>query len=79
MTKLVDIEKHVYMAVAPDPDMLIRSSGESRLSNFLLWLTSNCQLYSPAALWPEMGLSQLVWAILKFQQSHYYLEKKKQL
>ncbi|KAK8367805.1 hypothetical protein V6Z11_A02G206300 [Gossypium hirsutum] len=75
--KLVDIEKHMYMAVAPDPDMLIRSSGESRLSNFLLWQTCNCQLYSPAALWPEIGLSQLVWAILKFQQSHSYLEKKK--
>ncbi|KAL2327256.1 hypothetical protein Fmac_020683 [Flemingia macrophylla] len=37
--KLVDIEKHMYMAVAPDPDILIRTSGEARLSNFLLWQT----------------------------------------
>ncbi|KAL6222181.1 hypothetical protein ACLB2K_005573 [Fragaria x ananassa] len=75
--KLVDIEKHMYMAVAPDPDIMIRSSGETRLSNFLLWQTSNCPLYSPAALWPELGLWQLVWAVLNFQRDHYYMEKKK--
>ncbi|KAI4346949.1 hypothetical protein L6164_007811 [Bauhinia variegata] len=57
--KLVDIEKHMYMAVAPDPDILIRSSGETRLSNFLLWQTSACPLYSPTALWPEIGLWHL--------------------
>ncbi|EXC35248.1 Dehydrodolichyl diphosphate synthase 6 [Morus notabilis] len=34
--KLVDVEKHMYMGVAPDPDILVRSSGETRLSNFLL-------------------------------------------
>ncbi|KAK6288300.1 hypothetical protein POUND7_014479 [Theobroma cacao] len=75
--KLVDVEKHMYMAVAPDPDILIRSSGETRLSNFLLWQTSHCPLYSPAVLWPEIGLWQLVWAILSFQRTHSYLEKKK--
>ncbi|XP_022739354.1 rubber cis-polyprenyltransferase HRT2-like isoform X2 [Durio zibethinus] len=77
--KLVDVEKHMYMAVAPDPDILIRSSGETRLSNFLLWQTSYCPLYYPAALWPEIGLWQLTWAILNFQRTHSYLEKKKQL
>ncbi|PRQ47222.1 putative rubber cis-polyprenylcistransferase [Rosa chinensis] len=75
--KLVDVEKHMYMAVAPDPDILIRTSGETRLSNFLLWQSSNCPLYSPAALWPDLGLWQLVWAVLNFQRNHYYLEKKK--
>ncbi|KAK6237230.1 hypothetical protein QUC31_002699 [Theobroma cacao] len=75
--KLVDVEKNMYMAVAPDPDILIRSSGETRLSNFLLWQTSHCPLYSPAVLWPEIGLWQLVWAILNFQRTHSYLEKKK--
>ncbi|KAL5745117.1 hypothetical protein ACOSP7_026263 [Xanthoceras sorbifolium] len=74
---LVDIRKHMYMAVAPDPDVLIRSSGETRLSNFLLWQTNNCLLYSPAALWPEIGLWHLVWAVLNFQRNHSYLEKKK--
>ncbi|XP_062102757.1 dehydrodolichyl diphosphate synthase 6-like [Humulus lupulus] len=75
--KLVDIEKHMYMAVAPDPDIVIRSSGETRLSNFLLWQTANCPLYSPSALWPELGLWHLVWAVLNFQRSFQYLEKNK--
>lgn len=75
--KLTDVEKHMYMAVAPDPDILIRTSGEARLSNFLLWQTSTCPLYSPPALWPEIGLRHLVFAVLHFQRHHFYLEKKK--
>ncbi|CAK7355550.1 unnamed protein product [Dovyalis caffra] len=75
--KVVDIERHMYMSVAPDPDVVIRSSGETRLSNFLLWQTSNCLLYSPNALWPDMRLWHLVWAVLDFQRSHSYFEKKK--
>ncbi|XP_027347288.1 dehydrodolichyl diphosphate synthase 6-like [Abrus precatorius] len=75
--KVVDIEKHMYMAVAPDPDILIRTSGEARLSNFLLWQTSTCPLYAPTALWPEIGLRHLVWAVLNFQRHHFYLEKKR--
>ncbi|XP_058767483.1 dehydrodolichyl diphosphate synthase CPT3-like [Vicia villosa] len=75
--KLVDIEKHMYMSVAPDPDILIRTSGEARLSNFLLWQTSACPLYAPKVLWPEIGLRHLVWAVLNFQRHHFYLEKKK--
>ncbi|XP_010467536.1 PREDICTED: dehydrodolichyl diphosphate synthase 6-like [Camelina sativa] len=75
--QLVDIEENMQMSVAPNPDILIRSSGETRLSNFLLWQTGNSQLCSPAALWPEIGLRHLVWAILNFQRSHSYLEKRK--
>ncbi|KAB1202059.1 Dehydrodolichyl diphosphate synthase 7 [Morella rubra] len=75
--KLLDVEKHMYMSVAPEPDILIRTSGENRLSNFLLWQTTNCPLYSPSALWPELGLWHLVWAVLNYQRSHYYFEKKK--
>ncbi|KAM7261152.1 hypothetical protein ACFE04_026627 [Oxalis oulophora] len=77
--KLVDIEKHMYMAVAPEPDVLVRTSGESRLSNFLLWQSSSCLLYAPNALWPEIGLGHLIWAILNFQRKHSYLEKKKKM
>ncbi|KAG2323316.1 hypothetical protein Bca4012_058805 [Brassica carinata] len=78
--QLVDVEENMQMSVAPEPDILIRSSGETRLSNFLLWQTGNSQLFSPDALWPEIGLRHLVWAILNFQRSHSYLEKmKKQL
>ncbi|XP_010514797.1 PREDICTED: dehydrodolichyl diphosphate synthase 6-like [Camelina sativa] len=75
--QLVDIEENMQMSVAPNPDILIRSSGETRLSNFLLWQTGNSQLCFPAALWPEIGLRHLVWAILNFQRSHSYLEKRK--
>lgn len=77
IVNLVDIEKHMYMAVVPDPDILIRSSGATRLSNFLLWQTAHCPLYSPTALWPELGLRHLVWAVLIYQRSHKYLEKKR--
>ncbi|KAL1207196.1 Dehydrodolichyl diphosphate synthase 6 [Cardamine amara subsp. amara] len=75
--QLVEIEENMQMSVAPDPDILIRSSGETRLSNFLLWQTGNSQLCSPAALWPEIGLRHLVWAILNFQRNYSYLEKRK--
>lgn len=74
--KVVDIEKHMNMSVAPDPDLLIRTSGETRLSNFLLWQTSNCLLYSPYALWPEIGLRHLAWGVINYQRNHAYLVKK---
>lgn len=75
--KLSDIEKHMYMAVAPDVDVLVRTSGEYRLSNFLLWQTWNGLLYSTKALWPEMGLTHLVWTILNFQITHGFFDKRK--
>ncbi|KAL8549942.1 hypothetical protein ACS0TY_008684 [Phlomoides rotata] len=75
--KLADIEKHMYMGIAPDPDILVRTSGESRLSNFLLWQTSSSLLYNPRALWPEIGLRHLVWAVLNFQRIHPYVEKRR--
>ncbi|GLT42341.1 hypothetical protein SLA2020_163440 [Shorea laevis] len=77
LVKLVDIEKHMYMAVAPDPDIIIRTSGEARLSNFLLWQSAYCYLYSPSVLWPEIGFRHFLWAILNFQQNHFYLDKKR--
>ncbi|KAM7256758.1 hypothetical protein ACFE04_012499 [Oxalis oulophora] len=75
--KLVDIEKHMYMSIAPEPDVLIRTSGETRLSNFLLWQTSSTLLYSPNALWPDIGLRHLVSAVLNFQWNYSHFEKKK--
>ncbi|KAM5576469.1 dehydrodolichyl diphosphate synthase CPT3-like [Rosa sericea] len=77
IVKLTDIERHMYMAVAPDPDILIRTSGETRLSNFLLWQSAYCCLYSPSVLWPEIGFRHFVWAILNFQCNRLYLERKK--
>ncbi|KAL0327251.1 UNVERIFIED_CONTAM: Dehydrodolichyl diphosphate synthase 6 [Sesamum angustifolium] len=73
----VDVEKHMYMAVAPDPDIIIRTSGETRLSNFLLWQSSSSLLYSPRVLWPDIGFWHLVRAVLDFQRNFAYLEKKR--
>nr|GMC72119.1 dehydrodolichyl diphosphate synthase 6-like [Ipomoea batatas] len=71
-----DIDRHMYMAVVPNPDIIIRTSGETRLSNFLLWQSAKCLLYSPTALWPEIGFRHLVWAILDFQRNYSYLKGK---
>lgn len=76
LIKLIDIEKHMYMAVAPEPDIIIRTSGEIHLSNFLLWQSAVCYLYSPSVLWPEVGFHHFLWAILNFQRNHSYLYKK---
>ncbi|KAL1370640.1 hypothetical protein HN51_000876 [Arachis hypogaea] len=78
LIELVDVERNMYMAVAPDPDILIRTSGEARLSNFLLWQAGTCPLYAPSSLWPEIGLRHLVLAVLNFQKYHHYLENKKE-
>ncbi|KAK6937794.1 Decaprenyl diphosphate synthase-like [Dillenia turbinata] len=72
---LVDLEKHMYMSVAPDPHIIIHTSGETRLSNFLLWQSSHMQLYSPSELWPEIGFWHLVWSVLNFQQNYFYLNR----
>ncbi|KNA11043.1 hypothetical protein SOVF_138730 [Spinacia oleracea] len=74
---VMDVEKHMYMRVAPNPDIVVRTSGENRLSNFLLWQSANSILYNPAALWPEIGLRHLVWAVLNFQRNQACLETKK--
>ncbi|KAE8721007.1 Dehydrodolichyl diphosphate synthase 6 [Hibiscus syriacus] len=74
---LVDIEKHMYMAVTPDPDILIRTAHEHRLSNFLQWQTSYCQLASLPVDFPELNSWQLTWVILNFQRSYKYLARKK--
>ncbi|XP_051145482.1 dehydrodolichyl diphosphate synthase CPT3-like [Andrographis paniculata] len=71
-----DVEKHMYMAIAPDPDIIIRTSGETRLSNFLLWQSTRSLLYSPGVLWPGIGFWHLVQAILLYQRNSAYFEKK---
>ena len=67
----------MYMDVAPDPDIMIQTSGEHCLSHFQLWQTTYCLLYSPPVLWPEIGLRYLVRAVLDFQRHCSYLENKK--
>lgn len=58
---------YLYTAELPDPDLLIRTSGEMRLSNFLLWQTSYTELYVTDVLWPDFGESDFYEAILEYQ------------
>jgi len=59
--------EHLYTAGIPDPDLLIRTSGESRLSNFLLWQISYTEIYVTRTLWPDFRKSDLLKAIADFQ------------
>lgn len=58
----------LYTADIPDPDLLIRTSGEQRISNFLLWQTSYTELYIIDTLWPDFDRKELYEAILDYQQ-----------
>lgn len=75
----VDLERHMYFAGYPDPDVLIRTSGEMRLSNFLLWQSTFSLLYNHKVLWPDISLWHLVRAILQYQRVQPFLEKKKRM
>lgn len=58
----------LYTSNLPDPDLLIRTSGELRISNFLLWQTSYTELYVIDTLWPDFGREELFKAIADFQR-----------
>ncbi len=62
------IRTRLYTAGCPDPDLLIRTSGEQRLSNFLLWQVAYAELYISNALWPDFDRGALFEAILDFQR-----------
>jgi undecaprenyl diphosphate synthase len=59
---------YLYTAGLPDPDLLIRTGGELRLSNFLLWQTSYAELYFTEVLWPDFRGNDLLRSILDYQQ-----------
>jgi undecaprenyl diphosphate synthase len=61
------LEQHLYTAGLPDPDLLIRTGGETRLSNFLLWQASYAELYFTEILWPDFRKKDLLAAIEDFQ------------
>lgn len=58
----------LYTSNIPDPDLLIRTSGEMRISNFLLWQTSYTELHVIDTLWPDFGRRELYEAIADFQK-----------
>jgi len=61
------IAKHLYTNGQPDPELLIRTGGRSRLSNFLLWQTAYSELYFSKKLWPDFSEEDLKKAILWYQ------------
>lgn len=61
------IEKHLYTNGIPDPELVIRTGGRSRLSNFLLWQTAYSEFYFTRTLWPDFGAKELKKAILWYQ------------
>jgi undecaprenyl diphosphate synthase len=62
------ISENLYTSRTPDPDLLIRTSGEMRISNFLLWQIAYSELYITDTLWPDFGRTDLLKAILDFQK-----------
>ena len=63
-----DIEKCLYTVGLPDPDLMIRTSGEMRVSNFLLWQIAYAEIYVTEVLWPDFRGIHLLEAVLEFQQ-----------
>ena len=69
----VDITKEVfsgylYTSGIPDPDLLIRTSGEYRISNFLLWQMAYSEFYFTDVLWPDFRRENLIEAIVDYQE-----------
>jgi undecaprenyl diphosphate synthase len=62
------IEQHLYTAHMPDPDLVIRTSGEQRISNFLLWQIAYAEIFVTDRLWPDFRGIHLLEAIHNFQQ-----------
>lgn len=63
-----DIARHLAMADAPEPDLFIRTGGECRISNFLLWQLAYTELYFTDTLWPDFNASTLDEAVASYQK-----------
>ena len=64
----VRVSRALYTDGIPDPDLLIRTSGELRLSNFLLWQVAYTELWMTPTLWPDFGAREFCLAVADFQQ-----------
>ena len=60
-------ESHLLTSDSQDPDLLIRTSGEKRLSNFLLWQLAYSEIYITDVLWPEFDENEFLKAIIDYQ------------
>lgn len=66
--KIADFEEHLFTKGLPDPDLLIRTSGEKRLSNFLLWQLAYAEIYVTPVLWPDFTEEDLIIALSDYRQ-----------
>jgi undecaprenyl diphosphate synthase len=64
------LSQHLHTADLPDPDLLIRTSGEMRISNFLLWQLAYAEFYVTDTLWPDFDRRAFHQALLNYQQRH---------
>jgi undecaprenyl diphosphate synthase len=62
------LARHLYTADLPDPDLLIRTSGEMRVSNFLLWQIAYAEIFVTEILWPDFNRTHLLAALVDFQK-----------
>jgi undecaprenyl diphosphate synthase len=62
------IDTHLYTAGQPDPDLIIRTSGEMRLSNFLIWQAAYAEFYTTPTLWPDFDKDELYKALQDFNR-----------
>ena len=63
-----EFSSYLYTAGLPDPDLLIRTSGEMRLSNFLLWQLSYTEIYITKKFWPDFRRDDFIEAIQEYQK-----------
>jgi undecaprenyl diphosphate synthase len=63
-----ELSRHLYTAGLPDPDLLIRTSGEMRVSNFLLWQIAYAEIFVTETLWPDFNRARLLEALVEFQK-----------
>jgi undecaprenyl diphosphate synthase len=63
-----NFEKYLTTSGIPDPELLIRTSGEIRISNFLLWQIAYTELYFTETLWPDFSKEEFYKAIIDFQK-----------
>ena len=63
-----DISRHLYTADSPDPDLIIRTGGDLRISNFMIWQSAYSELYVTDTLWPDFGRESVIEAARAFYQ-----------
>ena len=61
-----DISRHLYTASSPDPDLIIRTGGDMRISNFLIWQSAYSELFVTDTLWPDFGRKDMARAVEEF-------------